>query len=420
MQQDKDGMIGNLRDHDSVNNFKAFLKMIAKKWVFQLEKAPTTGRLHWQGRVSLKEKKRMLTLANEFKSNGWPGVHLSVELDFGASTMYCMKDDTREDGPWSDELEGIYRNPRYNPDTWKPEQQFILDRLEQQDERTILWIVNRSGRVGKTVLCEYLRQWSKYKAERVPRLETAEEISMAMFCMYETKLESGWKKSEPATFVVDIPRAMSARGMTQICASMETAKDGYLWEKRYKFRSLTIPPPRVVIFSNRLPNMNDLSLDRWDLFNWTPDGIWPLDAAELLNKQREFLASLKKKKTADERMQEAMAEVMDEMIEEQREQQSQQDEMQEIPETPQQEVSEEPSGETVQSESEVSDDEDDLSEYERLQRDFVTQEDDSSSDDDEPETKKPCVVPYSLLEDAEMTRAMNTQQQNEFIDECSE
>ena len=50
-----------------VETLKKLLSEHCKKWVFQKEQDEKTGYLHFQGRVSLKEKKRIKTL-----ENSWP------------------------------------------------------------------------------------------------------------------------------------------------------------------------------------------------------------------------------------------------------------------------------------------------------------------------------------------------------------
>lgn len=82
------------------------LKSMANKWCFQLEKAPTTGGLHFQGRMSLKAKTRAGALWKTLTST-W---NWTIALDALSQTsranmgnnLYVIKEDTRVKGPWSD------------------------------------------------------------------------------------------------------------------------------------------------------------------------------------------------------------------------------------------------------------------------------------------------------------------------------
>ena len=66
------------------------------KWyVFQLEKAPTTGTLHFQGAMGFVNPKRMKEVKNVLRCP-----HAHVEVMKAKKPDYCMKEDTRQEGPW--------------------------------------------------------------------------------------------------------------------------------------------------------------------------------------------------------------------------------------------------------------------------------------------------------------------------------
>ena len=86
------------------------------KWVFQEELGKGTtlnpqGYEHFQGRVSLMKKKRAkdaITAWNEAlpQTGGGTGLHLTPttnEMYLKKDFNYAMKDETRVDGPWTDE-----------------------------------------------------------------------------------------------------------------------------------------------------------------------------------------------------------------------------------------------------------------------------------------------------------------------------
>lgn len=75
-----------------------FLQEHCKKWAFQLERGKKTGRYHFQGRFSLKEKTRLSGLVKLL-----PGAHFSkTSNENRTNTFYVEKTDTRVDGPWKD------------------------------------------------------------------------------------------------------------------------------------------------------------------------------------------------------------------------------------------------------------------------------------------------------------------------------
>ena len=77
------------------------------KFVFQVEKAPTTGRLHLQGRIRVRSKCRLNVLRTQF-DDILPAARWSPTVTANAASnifSYCMKEDTRVEGPWDD------RNP---------------------------------------------------------------------------------------------------------------------------------------------------------------------------------------------------------------------------------------------------------------------------------------------------------------------
>ena len=81
------------------------------KFVFQLEKSSPTdknpdGYIHWQCRINLVKKK---TLASAVKELGEAiGAHVSptsTNVHINAKSFnYVMKEDTRLEGPWTDEI----------------------------------------------------------------------------------------------------------------------------------------------------------------------------------------------------------------------------------------------------------------------------------------------------------------------------
>jgi len=89
-----------------VEKLKKDLEIFCKKWCFQLEKGSTTGYLHYQGRISLKVRKR--DVKPVFKKYGYYNIFLTpTSTTCRRDDFYVMKDETRVKGPWMDEERSV-------------------------------------------------------------------------------------------------------------------------------------------------------------------------------------------------------------------------------------------------------------------------------------------------------------------------
>lgn len=71
---------------------------------------------------------------------------------------------------------------------------------------------------------------------------------------------------EMPLYIFDIPRALDKKQQKQFYAGIESIKDGYAYDDRYKFREKWFDSPIVWVFTNVLPDMNYLSSDRWKIW----------------------------------------------------------------------------------------------------------------------------------------------------------
>lgn len=242
----------NVSEFDLITKFKT----IAKKWVFQLEKGDDTGYLHFQGRISL-HKKDVLT--NVKKLFGDIKVHLSptVKANAEKDPFYCMKEQTRVAGPWKNTDPERYIPVQYRGLSMRPFQQKIISNWNPDTKwRTINYIYCPDGGSGKTtagmlgmLLMDYIY---------LPCIEKYEDILGMMYC------ECADITHNPKSVIVDMPRAMKKDQQHSIFAGLEMIKNGYLFEKRYRYRKWVIDSPNIWVFSNKLPaNYDYLSPDRW-------------------------------------------------------------------------------------------------------------------------------------------------------------
>lgn len=236
------------------DQLKTFCKAWAKKWVFQLEEGDS-GYEHYQGRISLIKKRRLNELIKAVKTKyEWP-FHWSISSTNSLEEeFYCTKEDTRKEGPWSDKDKELYipthvRN--LNLYSW---QQQIVDDAKIRDLRHINLIVDRVGNHGKSWLKTYVG--SREIGLCLPYVNDYKDIMrMVMDC-----------KKFPL-YIIDIPRAVPKERMYQFYAGIESLKDGYAYDDRYKFRYEYFEIPNVWIFTNVEPNLDYLSADRWKIWN---------------------------------------------------------------------------------------------------------------------------------------------------------
>lgn len=225
------------------------------KWCFQQEKGHDTGYIHWQCRVNLKIRIRPTTKKFPFCGHFTPTCSKTfiTEDDF-----YVMKEDTRIDGPWrSDTYVAETRQLKeFKEMTLRGYQQEILNWVNKPDNRIIDVIYDKIGNLGKSLFCEYLEYIGA--AEEVPSYRSMEDIM-------------AWVASRPIRkmYCFDMPRGMKKDKLAEFYSGIEIIKNGVAFDKRYSASKLRFDRPRVVIFTNTLPNFELMSADRWKVHEVT-------------------------------------------------------------------------------------------------------------------------------------------------------
>jgi len=233
---------------------------LCKKWVFQLEKGEETGYLHYQGRVSLKNKDRDSSLAKKVRKyigndrplRVSPTNNISKDDDF-----YVTKENTRIEGPWNDkndqpifipdQLQVLFDSPGF---TWRPFQQDIMTTFTKRDFRTINVLIDEFGNSGKSIIKTTLSVYKK--AMIIPMINDYKDIMR--LAMDAPKLGG---------YILDMPRAIKKEKLYQIYGALEHVKDGYAYDDRYNFRYEHFNSPIIWVFTNRIPDTSLMSTDRW-------------------------------------------------------------------------------------------------------------------------------------------------------------
>lgn len=238
-------------DRHDVSSLRRHFSLHCKKFTFQLEQGANSGYRHYQCRVSLKTKSRKATLLNSaVKLDGWhisPTSGANKDNDF-----YVTKDDTRVDGPWTDQD----KQPLKTVDKMTvlyPWQQRLLDETDAFDDRTIHILVDPNGNIGKSAFTKYL--WYHRNACIVPPLNQSKDL-MQFVCSFEpSKL-----------YIIDMPRAMKKKHLYELYSGIEQLKNGMMYDTRYHGKFKYVDEPNIIVFTNTIPKLSYLSRDRWNLW----------------------------------------------------------------------------------------------------------------------------------------------------------
>lgn len=239
-----------------------------KRYVFQMEQGDG-GYVHYQCRVTLIKKRRSTEIAglfndDVFKSYWTPTSNNARDKE----SFYCLKKDTRVDGPWKD---SDYKPPvvftrqmrEFAEFTKYPWQVTVERWCTEWDKRTIYWVYDEKGCNGKSDLVEWLD--TNGLASVVPPMRNLEDIMQ--FCMSYTA----------KAYLIDFPRAMKKEHLCEFYSGIESLKNGFLYDKRYKGVKKWQDRPAIVIFSNTKPDSAAMSRDRWSIWEIENYDLVPLN-----------------------------------------------------------------------------------------------------------------------------------------------
>lgn len=237
---------------ENENKIIEWLKSIANKWAFQLEKGTETGYMHWQGRINLSTKKRLSTFINE---SPWKGIHLSITCEENKKNFnYVTKTETRVSGPWSHE-DLPTRIPRQLMTITElyPWQLQFKKLLTTFDSRSIHILHDNEGCKGKStfrmwMLCNKLAFFIPYCND------------------YKDIMRMAMDGPKMGAYIFDLPRALKKEKLHQFLAGVESLKDGYVFDDRYKFQYEIIDSPGLLIITNTIPDLTLMSIDRWHIW----------------------------------------------------------------------------------------------------------------------------------------------------------
>lgn len=255
----------------AIKKMTQLLNLISKAYVFQSE-IGECGTLHLQGFVMLEKPMRITELNTHFKCVlghvHWEKRKGSVK----SCIAYCTKQETKDM-----DLKDMYFNKSIQVPTklniitkLKPWQKSLDDIcLEIPDDRTIIWVFDPVGNNGKTCFCKYM--YNTHNA----LLCTGGKIS-DISCMLSLAQKAGRDLNCKNTFIFNFPR--SAERISYKC--IEAVKDGLLFSPKYESSTLVFNSPHLICFSNSMPDIEQLSLDRWKFYIIKYDNLLPYSIDE--------------------------------------------------------------------------------------------------------------------------------------------
>ena len=129
------------------------------------------------------------------------------------------------------------------------------------DYRTINYVYDPRGNKGKSTICGII-DIILGGIIVIPSLNYKDTVQWVASNVSARLKE---KKTVPA-LLVDVPRGLGDTKMAELFAGLETMKNGYLFDTRFKGRSNYINSPHIWVFCNCLPNFGNLVKDRWKMW----------------------------------------------------------------------------------------------------------------------------------------------------------
>lgn len=213
------------------------------KYVFGKE-VGESGNLHIQGFIMFSKKSR------PFEKFGKLGIHWekkSRRSSCKQAFQYCCKD-----GDFvTNKEEWVPYKVKIDLYDWQKKLIKILE--EEPDDRTLNWIWEREGGIGKTTFQKYVFT----NMEKVIVLSGKSADMKNGIIQYEEK-----NGCLPRIVLINIPRT----SLDYVSyAGIEDIKDMFFYSGKYEGGMVCGPSPHVMIFANEEPEFGNCSADRWNV-----------------------------------------------------------------------------------------------------------------------------------------------------------
>lgn len=234
----------------------SFLKDHFSAYIWQAE-LPTPTNLHFQISAQVNRRRRPWELLNllkeEFKDQNQPSTMFYCEPSSKAGVEalrnYCMKPDTRYDGPWADRI--IYTGADVKEPGLRPWQAAVSESLAKTpDDRTVNWVVDTHGNSGKSWLCK--------------RMFVTKQAHVLTYCGHRDMIHNISNNRDKPAYFFDLSRTKPHEfKIDDLIQVIEQLKNGLLTNSKYNCESWAQATAHVWIFANFKPDTAGLSADRW-------------------------------------------------------------------------------------------------------------------------------------------------------------
>lgn len=137
---------------------------------------------------------------------------------------------------------------------WHPWQQSLYDEISLPctDTRKVIWYYDPIGNHGKTFFAKHMAMYHK---AFITTKGSSRDVA--------TALQGFMSAGQPPVVVLFCFARHKQKHQVYEC--IESIKDGLITAEKYRSETLFFNSPHVVIFSNYLPKVSTMSLDRWDI-----------------------------------------------------------------------------------------------------------------------------------------------------------
>ena len=233
-----------LNNH-TLENVNEILESSSIKRLSCQEEIGESGTPHLQGYLEFVTKKRPISVFKNFKA------HWEKCKNIKAAIAYTQKEDTRSGKQYLKNIRRYRALKCLSLEQLYPWQKKIVDLCNTEpDDRTIHWLYEGTGNVGKSALVRHLC----INAGALLVSGKAADI----------KYQIANCREDPEIVIWDIPR--TAQNYVNYCA-LEEVKNGCFASNKYESKMCIINSPHVICFANFEPDYENMSLDRWSVIN---------------------------------------------------------------------------------------------------------------------------------------------------------
>lgn len=226
------------------------VKLKDSHYLFGEEIGRNNGTPHLQGVFRFKNPRSFNSVKKMLKNN-----HIEPCKNWNASLNYCSKDGKTFTNIEKRKTRKERLLEKYNSVNWYDWQKKIIDLVETiPDDRTINWYWEEEGNKGKSFLAKYLVL--KYDAI------ISDGKKDNVFNQIKGWLDSHNETEDPTLVILDCPRYNNEYinyGM------LEQIKNGMIYSGKYEGGQCLFESPHIIIFSNYEPDVENMSLDRWNI-----------------------------------------------------------------------------------------------------------------------------------------------------------